>query len=178
MSDPTIYEPYIRALLGIASHFHEALLLKFRAVPLGTVLNLRVLRVIRRGAQAMYKRVKAKDLKTALQVTSIDENPFFSKLGSPQPSTFNPQPSTLNPQPSTRNPQPSTLNAQPSTLNPQPSTKPGASPRGGEREDSTASQGVTRQMRGAYQGARSTAVCSLVAASVVKEPTLIAVVGF
>ena len=39
-SDTIIYEPEIRALLGTASHFCEAVAL--RAVPLGTVLNLGV----------------------------------------------------------------------------------------------------------------------------------------
>ena len=64
--------------------------------------------------------VKAKDFKTALQITSIDENLLFSRVLNPQPSALNPQPSTLNPQPSTRNTQHSTLNTQHSTLNPQP----------------------------------------------------------
>jgi len=56
LSDTTIYEPYIRALLGTASHFCEAVVVKLRTVPLGTALRLRIIRVIRRGAHAMYER--------------------------------------------------------------------------------------------------------------------------
>ena len=56
LRDATIYEPQMRALLGTASHFCEAVVLKLRAVPLGTVLNSGVFRVIRRGAQAMHER--------------------------------------------------------------------------------------------------------------------------
>ena len=56
LSDTTIYEPYIRALFGTASHFCEAVDPKLGAVLLGTLLKLGVLRVIRCGAQAMYKR--------------------------------------------------------------------------------------------------------------------------
>ena len=55
MSDTTIYEPYIRALLGTAPRFSYALVLKSRSVPLGTALSLGIFRVSRRGAQAVYK---------------------------------------------------------------------------------------------------------------------------
>jgi len=37
LSDTTVYEPYIRALLGTASHFCEVVVLKLRTVPIGTV---------------------------------------------------------------------------------------------------------------------------------------------
>jgi hypothetical protein len=56
LSDATIYEPELRTLLGTASRFCEATVLKLRHVPLSTVLNLGVIRVIRRCAHAMYKR--------------------------------------------------------------------------------------------------------------------------
>ena len=46
----------MRALLGTASNLCEVVVLKLRTVPLGTALNLRIIRVVRRGAQAMYKR--------------------------------------------------------------------------------------------------------------------------
>ena len=46
----------MRALLGTASHFCEVVALKLRTVQIGTALSLKNLRVIRRGAQAMYKR--------------------------------------------------------------------------------------------------------------------------
>jgi len=36
LSDTTICQPYIRALLGTASHFCEAVVLTLRTVPLGT----------------------------------------------------------------------------------------------------------------------------------------------
>ena len=52
LSDTKVYEPQIRALLGTASHFCEAVVLRLRTVP----ISLRTLRVIRRGAHAMYKR--------------------------------------------------------------------------------------------------------------------------
>jgi len=48
-----VYAPYIRARLGTASHFCEVVVLKLRTVPIGTALG--ILRVIRRGAHAMYK---------------------------------------------------------------------------------------------------------------------------
>jgi len=54
--DTTTYEPSTRVLLGNAPHFCDALVLKLGTAPLGTALNLRVLRVIRRGAHAMYTR--------------------------------------------------------------------------------------------------------------------------
>ena len=44
LSDTRGYEPYIRALLGTASHFCEAIVLKLRTVPIGTALSLRILR--------------------------------------------------------------------------------------------------------------------------------------
>ena len=56
LSDTQVYEPYIRALLGTASYFCEIINLISRTVPNGTTLSLRILRVIRRGAQAMSKR--------------------------------------------------------------------------------------------------------------------------
>jgi len=55
LSDTQVYEPQIRALLGTASHFYEVVVFKVRTVPIGTALSLRTLRVIFRGAQAMYK---------------------------------------------------------------------------------------------------------------------------
>ena len=48
LSDATIYEPQIRALLETAPHFCQAVVLEFRTVPLGTALNLRIIRVSRR----------------------------------------------------------------------------------------------------------------------------------
>ena len=56
MSDTTIYEPEIRVLLGTASHFCEAIVLELGTVPKGTTLGLRILQVVRRGAQAMYNQ--------------------------------------------------------------------------------------------------------------------------
>jgi len=56
LSDTQVYEPQIQALLGTASHFCEVFVLKLRTVPIGTAPSLRILRVIRRGSQAMYKR--------------------------------------------------------------------------------------------------------------------------
>ena len=53
--DTKVYAPQIRALLGTASHFCEVVVLKLRTLPIGTALSLRTLRLIRRGAQAMYK---------------------------------------------------------------------------------------------------------------------------
>ena len=44
LSDTTIYEPYIRALLGTAPHFCSAIVLKLRTVPLGTAPSLRIVR--------------------------------------------------------------------------------------------------------------------------------------
>ena len=41
LSDTTIYEPEIRALLGTASHFCEVVVLKLRTVPFGTALKSR-----------------------------------------------------------------------------------------------------------------------------------------
>ena len=54
MCDTTVYQPQIRALLGTASQFCEAAVLKSRTVPNSTTRSQRILRVIRRGAQAMY----------------------------------------------------------------------------------------------------------------------------
>ena len=51
LSDTTVYEPSIRALLGPASQFCEAVVLRSRTLPNGTTLSLRVLRKNRRGAQ-------------------------------------------------------------------------------------------------------------------------------
>jgi len=56
LSVTQVYESYIRALLRAASHFCEVVVLKLRTVPIGTALSLRILRVIRRGAQAIRKR--------------------------------------------------------------------------------------------------------------------------
>ena len=56
LSDTKVYEPDIRARLGTAAHSCKVVVLKFRTVPIGTALNLRILRGIRRGAQAVYKR--------------------------------------------------------------------------------------------------------------------------
>ena len=61
-SDTTIHEPQIRALLGTCSHFREVVVLKSRTVPNGTTLSLQMIRVIRRGAQAVYKTKKLKKL--------------------------------------------------------------------------------------------------------------------
>jgi len=47
LSDAKVYEPEMGALLGTASHFCEVVDLKSRIVPNRTILNLRVLRVIR-----------------------------------------------------------------------------------------------------------------------------------
>ena len=41
LSDTTLYEPSIRALLGTSSHFCQVAVLKLRAVPSGTDLNVR-----------------------------------------------------------------------------------------------------------------------------------------
>jgi len=41
LSDTTIYEPSVRALLGTASHFCPVVVLKLRTVPLGTALSRR-----------------------------------------------------------------------------------------------------------------------------------------
>jgi len=56
LSDTQVCEPSIRALLGTAPHFCQVVVLKSRTVPNRTTLSLRILRVIRRGAQAMYNR--------------------------------------------------------------------------------------------------------------------------
>ena len=56
LSDTKVYETSARAVLGTTTHFCRVVVLKLRAVPIGTALSLRVLRLIRRGAQAMYKR--------------------------------------------------------------------------------------------------------------------------
>ena len=56
LSDTKVYEPSIRARLGTASHFCEAVVLRSRSVPTCTTLSRRILRVIRCGAQTMYKR--------------------------------------------------------------------------------------------------------------------------
>ena len=48
---PTVYEPLIRALLGTASHYCEAVVLELRTVPSGIALDLRMPLVVRRGAQ-------------------------------------------------------------------------------------------------------------------------------
>jgi len=56
LSDSSIHEPKIRALLGTALHFCGVIVLKLITVPLDTALSLRILRVNRRGAHAMYKR--------------------------------------------------------------------------------------------------------------------------
>ena len=48
----------IRARLGAAAHFCEVDVLKLRTVAIGTALSLRILRVIRRGAQAMFKQLR------------------------------------------------------------------------------------------------------------------------
>ena len=42
LGDTTIYEPQVRALLGTAPHFCEAVVLKLRTVPLGAALSLRI----------------------------------------------------------------------------------------------------------------------------------------
>ena len=52
-----VYEPQIRARLGTAAHFCDIGVLKLRNVPIGTAFSLRILRVIRRGARAMYKQL-------------------------------------------------------------------------------------------------------------------------
>ena len=39
LSDTTIYEPWIQALVGTAGPFCEAIVFELRTVPLGTVLN-------------------------------------------------------------------------------------------------------------------------------------------
>ena len=58
LSNTQVYEPWIRTLLGTASHLCEVVVLQARTVPNGATLTLRILLVIRRGAQAMYKRRK------------------------------------------------------------------------------------------------------------------------
>ena len=42
LSDKQVYEPWIRALLGTASHFCEVVVLKLRTVPIGTALRSRI----------------------------------------------------------------------------------------------------------------------------------------
>ena len=49
LGDTTIYEPQIRALLGSAFRYCEAIVLKSSAVPSGTTLGLRILLVVRRS---------------------------------------------------------------------------------------------------------------------------------
>ena len=56
MSDTKVYKPYIRALIGTASQYCEAVVLESSAVPSGTTLGSRILLVVRRGAQAMYNQ--------------------------------------------------------------------------------------------------------------------------
>jgi len=56
LSDTIVYAPSMRALHGTASYFCEVVVLELRGALIGTALNLRIFRVIRRGAQAMYKR--------------------------------------------------------------------------------------------------------------------------
>ena len=46
-----------------ASQFCEVVVLKSRTTPNGTTLSLRIARVIRRGAQAMYKRGATEPIK-------------------------------------------------------------------------------------------------------------------
>ena len=55
LSETKVYEPYMQALLGTPAHFREVVVLESTPVPIGTALGSRILRVIRRGAQAMYK---------------------------------------------------------------------------------------------------------------------------
>ena len=45
MSDTNVYEPCIRALLGAASHYCEAVVVESRAVPFGTALGCHARRV-------------------------------------------------------------------------------------------------------------------------------------
>ena len=40
LSDSKVYEPYIRARLGTATHFCEVVVRKLRTVPIGTALSL------------------------------------------------------------------------------------------------------------------------------------------
>ena len=47
LSDISVYEPYLRALLGTALQFCEVIFLKSRTVPNGTTLSSRIRRVIR-----------------------------------------------------------------------------------------------------------------------------------
>ena len=51
-----VYEPGIRALLGTASRFCEAVVLELGTVPNDATLGLRILQVVRRGAHATYNQ--------------------------------------------------------------------------------------------------------------------------
>ena len=46
----------MRALFGTAAHFCKVVVLNLGTLPIGAALSLRILQVIRRGAQATYKR--------------------------------------------------------------------------------------------------------------------------
>ena len=54
LSDTPVYEPYLRSLHETALHFCEEVVFNLRTVPIGTALSIRIVRVIRRCAQAMY----------------------------------------------------------------------------------------------------------------------------
>ena len=76
LSNTSIYEPQIRALLGTAPHFCQTVVLELRTVPNCTTLSLRILRVIRRGARSMYKRGGAsRRARLALSAVSSCRNP-------------------------------------------------------------------------------------------------------
>ena len=54
------YEPEIRALLGTASRFCEAVVLELGTAPNDLTLGLRILQVVRRGAHATYNQFEEK----------------------------------------------------------------------------------------------------------------------
>ena len=65
LNDTKVYEHHIRALLRTASYYCEAVVLESRTLPSGTALGLRILRVGRRGAQAMYNQFDSQPLVTS-----------------------------------------------------------------------------------------------------------------
>ena len=70
LSDTTICEPYVRAILGTASHFCPALVLKLRTVLLGKALNLIM------TVQAHVTRVSATPPQRGLVLAYRDTSPI------------------------------------------------------------------------------------------------------
>jgi hypothetical protein len=100
--DTKVYEPSTRALFGTASYLCEVVVLELRSVPIDTALDLRTLRVIRRGAHAMYNGPKLVGVPCRTQLatskpqtlTQADPNPnpikpqTWAELSTPKPHTL------------------------------------------------------------------------------------------